>query len=151
MSLKVGDLLPNFTAKDANGNLFDSQSVIGVKPVVIYFYPKDETPGCTLQACAFRDQYQDFIDMGADVIGISSDSDTSHRRFIAKYQLPFTLLSDSDKQLRKLFGVPNAVFGLLPGRVTYVSDATGKIILIFDSVNAVKHIPKAKEALKKIF
>jgi peroxiredoxin Q/BCP len=150
MALKVGDRVPYFTAKDTNGNLFDSTSILVKKPVVIYFYPKDETPGCTLQACAFRDQYQDFKDMGAEVIGISSDSETSHRRFIAKYQLPFTLLSDSDKQLRKLFGVPNAVFGLLPGRVTYVADATGKIFLIFDSVNAVKHIPKAKEALKKI-
>jgi len=150
MSLKVGDTIPHFQAKDANGDLFESHVVVGVKPVVIYFYPKDETPGCTMQACAFRDQYQDFKDMGAEVIGISSDSETSHKRFIAKYQLPFVLLSDNDKKLRSLFGVPNAVFGLLPGRVTYVADAKGKIVMIFDSMNAVKHIPKAKEALKKI-
>lgn len=150
MSVKVGDIIPVFKAKDANGDFFDSQSVVGVKPVVIYFYPKDETPGCTMQACAFRDQYQDFKDLGAEVIGVSSDSETSHKRFIAKYQLPFTLLSDGDKKLRTLFGVPKAVFGLLPGRVTYVADAKGKVVMIFDSVNAVKHIPKAKEALKKI-
>ncbi|MFN3640373.1 MAG: peroxiredoxin [Flavobacterium sp.] len=150
MSLKVGDTIPHFQAKDANGDVFDSHSIIGIHPVVIYFYPKDETPGCTLQACAFRDQYQDFKDMGAEVIGISSDSETSHKRFIAKYQLPFILLTDGDKKLKKLFGVPNALFGLIPGRVTYVADVQGRIVMIFDSVNAVKHIPKAKEALKKL-
>lgn len=81
MELKVGDKIPNFTAKDTTGADFDSQTLVGVKPLVIYFYPKDNTPGCTTQACSFRDQYEDFKDLGADVIGISSDSVTSHQQF----------------------------------------------------------------------
>ena len=80
-------------------------SIIGKKPVVFYFYPKDNTPGCTAQACSFRDQYEDFKDLGAEVIGISSDSIASHEKFIQKYKLPFILLSDSDKKIRNLFGV----------------------------------------------
>ena len=118
MAIQVGDVVPQFSAVDAQGTLFDSASVIGKKPVVLYFYPKDNTPGCTAQACSFRDQYEDFLDLGAEVIGISSDGLASHQKFTAQYQLPFLLLSDTDKKIRKLFGVPTAFFGLLPGRVT---------------------------------
>ena len=150
MSLKIGDIVPNFTAKDNNGELFESQSVLGRKPLVIYFYPKDNTPGCTTEACSFRDQYEDFKDLGAEVIGISSDSVKSHHKFAAKYKLPFILLSDQDKRLRKLFGVRNNLFGLLPGRVTYIIDKNGLVISIFDSANAAKHIPKALETVKEL-
>jgi peroxiredoxin Q/BCP len=151
MGLKVGDKIPNFTAKDTNGNDFDSQDVIGTKPLVIYFYPKDNTPGCTAQACSFRDQYEDFKDLGAEVIGISSDSVASHQKFTQQFQLPFILLSDQDKKIRKLFGVSSGLFGILPGRVTYVADKTGTIIMIFDSsMMATRHIPKALEAIRKI-
>ena len=150
MKLKVGDTIPHFTAKDANGTDFDSQNMVGQKPLVIYFYPKDNTPGCTVQACSFRDQYEDFKDVGAEVIGISSDSVTSHGNFAKEYKLPFILLSDNDKKIRKLFGVPAGMFGLLPGRVTYVIDKNGIIQLIFDSMLAAKHIPKALEAIKKL-
>jgi peroxiredoxin Q/BCP len=150
MELKVGDSIPNFTAKDTNGNDFDSKNVVGHKPLVIYFYPKDNTPGCTAQACSFRDQYEDFKDLGAEVIGISSDSADSHQKFAKQYQLPFILLSDSDKKIRKLFGVPGGMFGLLPGRVTYVTDENGVIQMIFDSMLATKHIPKALSAIKKL-
>ena len=150
MKLKVGDTIPHFTAKDANGTDFDSQNMVGQKPLVIYFYPKDNTPGCTVQACSFRDQYEDFKDLGAEVIGISSDSVTSHGNFAKEYKLPFILLSDNDKKIRKLFGVPAGMFGLLPGRVTYVIDKNGIIQLIFDSMLAAKHIPKALEAIKKL-
>ena len=150
MELKVGDSIPNFTAKDTNGNDFDSKNVVGHKPLVIYFYPKDNTPGCTAQACSFRDQYEDFKDLGAEVIGISSDSADSHQKFAKQYQLPFILLSDSDKKIRKLFGVPGGMFGLLPGRVTYVTDKNGVVQMIFDSMLATKHIPKALEAIKKL-
>jgi peroxiredoxin Q/BCP len=151
MGLKVGDKIPNFTAKDTNGNDFDSQDVIGTKPLVIYFYPKDNTPGCTAQACSFRDQYEDFKDLGAEVIGISSDSVASHQKFIQQFQLPFILLSDHDKKIRRLFGVPSGLFGILPGRVTYVTDKAGTIIMIFDSsIMATRHIPKALEAIRKI-
>lgn len=149
MELAIGDQIPNFKAKDTDGNDFDSQDLVGHKPLVIYFYPKDNTPGCTAQACSFRDQYEDFKDLGAEVIGISSDSVDSHQKFAAHYKLPFILLSDGDKKIRKLFGVPSYVFGLIPGRVTYVADKEGKIIMIFDSIKAGNHIPKALEAVKK--
>jgi thioredoxin-dependent peroxiredoxin len=150
MALQIGDKIPNFTAKDTHGNDFDSQKVVGKKPLVIYFYPKDNTPGCTAQACSFRDQYEDFTDLGAEVIGISSDSEKSHEKFATRYKLPFILLSDPDKKIRKLFGVPSGMLGLLPGRVTYVVDKNGIIQLIFDSMMATKHIPKALEAIKKL-
>jgi thioredoxin-dependent peroxiredoxin len=150
MTLQIGDKIPNFTAKDTHGNDFDSQNIVGQKPLVIYFYPKDNTPGCTAQACSFRDQYEDFTDLGAEVIGISSDSEKSHEKFVARYKLPFILLSDNDKKIRKLFGVPSGMLGLLPGRVTYVADKNGIIQLIFDSMMATKHIPKALEAIKKL-
>lgn len=150
MGLKVGDVIPNFKAKDANGNDFDSQNIVGKKPLVIYFYPKDNTPGCTAEACSFRDQYEDFKDLGAEVIGISSDSVSSHQQFSEQYKLPFILLSDNDKKIKALFGVPSGLFGLLPGRVTYVTDKNGVIQMIFDSVLATKHIPKALQAIKKL-
>ena len=148
--LKVGDTIPRFTAKDAGGIDFDSTSIVGQKPLVIYFYPKDNTPGCTAEACSFRDLYEDFTDLGAEVIGISSDSTASHQKFVKQYKLPFILLSDADKKIRRLFGVPTGLFGLLPGRVTYVTDKNGVIQMIFDSVLATKHIPKALEAIKKL-
>ena len=150
MDLKVGDKIPNFKAKDTNGNDFDSQNLVGLKPLVIYFYPKDNTPGCTAQACSFRDQYEDFKDLGAEVIGISSDSIASHQEFTEHYKLPFLLLSDSDKKIKKLFGVHSKILGLLPGRVTYVADKNGIIQLIFDSMLATKHMSKALETVKRL-
>jgi thioredoxin-dependent peroxiredoxin len=150
MALQIGDKIPNFTAKDTHANDFDSQNIVGKKPLVIYFYPKDNTPGCTAQACSFRDQYEDFTDLGAEVIGISSDSEKSHEKFATRYKLPFILLSDNDKKIRKLFGVPSGMLGLLPGRVTYVADKNGIIQLVFDSIMATKHIPKALEAIKNL-
>lgn len=150
MALELGDKIPDFSAKDRFGNNFDSSSVVDIKPVVIYFYPKDNTPGCTTQACSFRDQYQDFKDLGAEVIGISSDSIVSHEKFARKHNLPFILLSDKDKKIRKLFGVKPNLLGLIPGRVTYVVDQKGIIQLIFDSMSATNHIPKALETIKKI-
>ena len=150
MALKVGDKIPDFTATDNNGQTFDSKAFIGIKPVVIYFYPKDNTPGCTAQACSFRDQYQDFKDLGAEVIGISSDSEASHEKFSKQYKLPFILLSDKNKNIRNQFGVKGDMFGLIPGRVTYVADKNGIVKMIFDSVLATKHIPKALEAIKRL-
>lgn len=148
MTLKIGNKVPSFVAIDANGTSFDSNDIIGKKPVVIYFYPKDNTPGCTLQACGFRDSYEDFIELGAEVIGISSDTVSSHKKFTNQYQLPFILLSDSDKKIRKLFGVPHKLFGLLPGRVTYIINKKGIITMIFDSFMATKHISIAIKSLK---
>lgn len=150
MALKVGDRVPEFSLKDQHGNDFHSNQCIGKKAVVLYFYPKDDTPGCTAQACSFRDQYEDFLALNAEVIGVSGDSEKSHQKFSQKHQLPFTLLSDSNKELRKLFGVPTNLLGLLPGRVTYVMDEKGIIRMIFDHMMAQKHLPKALDFLKTL-
>ena len=150
MPLKVGDKIPNFAAIDTNGDLFDSNEIIGKKPVVIYFYPKDNTRVCTEQACSFRDQYEDFKALGAEIIGISSDSLKSHVSFANKYRLPFILLSDFDKKIRKAFGVPNDLLGLIPGRVTYVADKNGIVMLVFNSMSGKIHIQKALQILKRM-
>ena len=147
MALKIGDKIPSFTSIDSKGNSFDIKEYIG-KPLVIYFYPKDDTPGCTIQACTFRDKYEDFKALGAEVIGISSDSLKSHQKFASRYKLPFILLSDFDKKIRIQFGVPNDFLGLIPGRATYVIDKNGVVQLIFDSTSAKIHIEKALEILK---
>lgn len=148
MALKVGDKLPNFKAKDTNGNLFDSQDYIGKQALVIYFYPKDETKVCTAQACSFRDNYEEFKDLGAEIIGISADSVQSHVKFKSKFNLPFILLSDNDKKLRKLFGVEND-FLIIPGRQTFVVDKNGFIIMVFNSMSGTIHIEKALKVLKR--
>lgn len=150
MTLKKGDLLPNFTSTTTDGAIFNAEDYIGKKALVIYFYPKDDTRVCTEQACSFRDNYEDFKALGAEVIGVSSDSVVSHQKFIKKYKLPFILLSDSDKKLRKIFGVPNDLLGLLPGRVTYVIDVKGKVQLVFNSMSGKIHIEKALEILKRM-
>jgi peroxiredoxin Q/BCP len=147
MALQVGDKIPFFTAIDSNGNSFEVWDYIG-QPMVIYFYPKDDTPGCTIQACTFRDQYEDFKTLGAEVIGISSDSLSSHKKFASRYKLPFILLSDTNKKIRTAFGVPNDFLGLLPGRATYVIDKNGIVQFVFDSTLAKIHITKALKVLK---
>jgi peroxiredoxin Q/BCP len=149
MELKIGDKLPHFISIDTNGNEFDSKNYIGKQPLVIYFYPKDDTPGCITQACSFRDYYQEFQELGAEVIGISSDTVQSHVKFKSKFNLPFILLSDNDKKLRKLFGVANSLF-IIPGRETFVIDKTGNVVLIFNSMSAKVHITKALSMLKKM-
>jgi peroxiredoxin Q/BCP len=119
--------------------------------IVVYFYPKDETAGCTKQACAFRNSYQDFKHAGAEVIGISSDSSSSHKDFAVNHKLPFILLSDRNGEFRKKVGVPTNLLGLLPGRVTYIIDSSGIIQYVFNSqLNVEKHITEALNAIKKI-
>nr|WP_294935865.1 peroxiredoxin [uncultured Flavobacterium sp.] len=145
--IKVGDTLPLFGAKDQHGNDFYVASVLHKKVLVIYFYPKDDTPGCTKQACFFRDQYEEFRDLGAEVIGISGDNIQTHHKFATEYKLPFVLLSDKDKSLRKLFGVPTNLLGLVPGRVTYVVDKEGIVRMVFESMNAESHFSKVLEAI----
>ncbi|MBP8157792.1 MAG: peroxiredoxin [Flavobacterium sp.] len=149
MALQVGDKAPHFSAIDTNANVFKSDIVVGKKAFVIYFYPKDDTRVCTEQACSFRDQYEDFKSLDAEVIGVSSDSVKSHQKFTNQYKLPFILLSDVDKKLRKLFGVPNDLLGLIPGRVTYVVDKNGIIQLVFNSMSGKIHIEKALQILKR--
>lgn len=149
MAVKVGDTAPDFTLSSQSGASVSLKDLHG-KCVVLYFYPKDDTPGCTKESCAFRDQYQVFIDAGAEVIGVSADSPESHQRFAAKYQLPFTLLSDPGNQVRKLYGVP-ATLGLLPGRVTYIIDREGIVQHIFNSqFNFQGHVEEALKTLQQI-
>ncbi len=150
MSLQVGDRVPDFTLTSATGETISLADFRGKKPVVVYFYPKDDTPGCTAESCAFRDSYQVFQDMGAEVIGISGDSVDSHRKFADKYQLPFILLSDSQNTVRKQFGVPATLF-VLPGRVTYVIDKEGIVRHVFNSMMDFKaHVDEALNTLKSL-
>jgi thioredoxin-dependent peroxiredoxin len=148
--LKIGDKLPLFGAKDQNGNDFYIDSILKKRVLVIYFYPKDDTPGCTKQACFLRDHYEEFKAIGAEVVGISGDSVPAHKKFASKYDLPFILLSDGDKSLRKLFGVKSNIFGLLPGRVTYVVDLNGTIQMIFDDMNASNHLEITVQKVKSL-
>ena len=146
----VGDRAPDFALPSASGEMVRLSDFVGKRNVVLYFYPKDETPGCTAEACAFRDSYEVFKDAGAEVIGVSSDSEESHQRFSAHYRLPFILLSDQGGAVRKRYDVP-ATFGLLPGRVTYVIDKQGIVRHIFSSqANIGKHISDALETLRTL-
>lgn len=149
--LNIGDKAPVFELKDQNGNTFKSNEIIGQEIVVLYFYPKDDTPGCTKEACSFRDNFEVFTDAGVRVIGISADDVESHKKFEEKYQLPFTLLADTENKVRDLFGVKSDLLGLLPGRVTYVIDQKGVISYIFDSqTNSEKHITESLAAIKRL-
>jgi thioredoxin-dependent peroxiredoxin len=151
MSIKFGDSCPIFTLKNQQNKLVSIDQFIGKHVLVIYFYPKDETPGCTKEACSFRDAHQDFEDMNCKVFGISSDSVKSHLNFANKYKLNFDLLADTHSSVRKLFGVSGNLFGLIPGRVTYVIDLDGKVAGIFSSLlNAVGHIEEAKKMVKNL-
>ena len=116
---------------------------------MIYFYPKDDSPGCTKEACSFRDQFEVFKEADAVIIGISGQSVKSHKEFAEKHRLNFTLLSDEGDKIRKQFGVPTNLLGLLPGRVTYIADKTGKVIFIFNSqTKATEHVDEALRILK---
>jgi peroxiredoxin Q/BCP len=148
MSLKVGENVPYFELKDQKSDLFKSDTVIGQKPAVVYFYPKDETPGCTAEACSFRDSYEDFKDLGAEVIGISSDSIGSHKRFAQRHSLSFILLADTKKVVQRLFKLPKILFGLYAKRITFVIDQTGKVVYVHDSILPTSHIKKALKAIK---
>jgi len=149
--LSVGSTIPQFSLKDQNGNSFDISSVIGKKNLVIYFYPKDDSPGCTKEACSFRDQFEVFTEADAVIIGISSQSVKSHKEFAEKYRLNYTLLSDEENQVRKLFGVPTNLLGLIPGRVTYVANKQGKVVYLFNSqIKAEQHVGEALKILKEL-
>lgn len=149
-SIGVGDTAPDFSKTTQNGDPISLSHFRGEKTVVLYFYPKDETPGCTAEACTFRDSFEDFVDAGAVVIGVSQDSDESHKRFAEHHRLPFLLVSDRDKSLQKAYGVPKTM-GLLPGRVTYVIDRNGVVQHVFSSqLNAAKHVKEALDVVKRL-
>lgn len=128
--VRVGDPAPDFTATTQDGSTLRLADYRGSQAVVIFFYPADDTPVCTKEACSFRDAYEDFRACGAEVIGISGDSAESHQRFAGKHQLSYPLISDRDGSIRKAFGVPK-LLGILPGRTTYVIDREGTVRLAF--------------------
>jgi len=147
MSATVGQPAPEFTLADQNGGSVSLSSLKGGW-VVVYFYPKDDTPGCTAESCSFRDSFEEFTDAGAKVVGISSDSVESHKAFATKHNLPFTLLADTDGSVRKAFGVGKTL-GLIPGRVTYVIDPEGVVRHKFSSQFKPKsHIDEALDVIK---
>ena len=147
--IRIGDKIPEFTLQNQDGEPVNIQDIIGKKTVVLYFYPKDDTPGCTKEACSFRDQYTVFQELGCEVIGISSDAPKAHKEFAIKYKLPFPLLADEKKEVRTLFGVPSSFLGLLPGRVTYIIDTEGIVRGIFNSqLNATQHIDEALKVVR---
>jgi len=146
--IKVGSKVPEFKLLDQSGKEFDSKDVVGKKKLVIYFYPKDETSGCTKEACSFRDQYEVFQKADAMIIGISGQSVESHKEFAENHKLPFTQLSDQDNKVRKLFGVRTSP---IPGRVTFVVDKTGTVVYVFDSLTqATKHVDEAVRVLSEM-
>lgn len=148
--MNIGDKLPSFSAKNQNGEEIKSEQLIG-NPFVLYFYPKNETRGCVKEACTFRDEYEDFLELGAQVIGVSADSVRSHQKFATHRNLPFVLLSDSDKSLRKKFQIKGDFFGLIPGRETFVFDPTGTCVMKFQSQTQwEEHIAQAKMKLKEL-
>ncbi|MEZ4407911.1 MAG: peroxiredoxin [Polyangiales bacterium] len=150
VGLAVGERAPDFTLNDQHGEPVTLSSFAGQKCVVLYFYPKDDTPGCTAESCSFRDHYAEFTDAGAEVIGVSSDSEASHKAFAEKHRLPFTLVSDAGGALRKRYGVPSTL-GLLPGRVTFVIDKEGVVRHVFNSqMEATRHIGEALAVLKRL-
>lgn len=142
--IQIGDRIPEFSLRNQDGNIVKITEYLGKKKIVIYFYPKDGSLSCTRQACFFRDLSDVFEETGAVVIGISQQSVESHKKFADGNNLNFNILSDSDNTVRKLFGVPSQLFGLIPGRVTYVADKSGKVVYIFDSQTAVqRHVDEA--------
>ncbi|MDS3862463.1 peroxiredoxin [Thermosynechococcaceae cyanobacterium BACA0444] len=142
--IKVGDPVPDISLPDAQGEIIRLRDFQGKKAIVLFFYPKSESPGCTIEACAFRDAYGIFQDLGAEVIGISDDSVAAQARFTTNQKLPFLVLSDKGNQARQAFGVPGALFGFLPGRVTYVIDQGGIVRHIFDSMlNFKAHVDES--------
>ena len=148
MKLKIGDPIPSFSLKDQNGNVRTSDML--KTSLVLFFYPKDDTPGCTIEACGFRDKYDLFKILGAEVWGISNGSIKSHLRFANKNKLQYPLLSDENNILRKKFGVPKKL-GFIEGRVTYIINSQGIIKHIFeDLLNGPAHIKEAVKALKKL-
>ena len=149
-NVRIGSKAPDFTLPSQSGEMVSLADFLDRKPVVLFFYPKDDTPGCTREACAFRDDHEEFGKIDAEVLGISSDSVESHRSFANKHRLPFTLLSDEGGKVRKLYGASNT-FGLLPGRVTYVMDEQGVIRHVFSSqLGSRRHVEEALKVLPSI-
>lgn len=151
MTLQAGDRAPDFSLTNRDGTPTTLSALLQEKAVVVYFYPRDETPVCTAQACGFRDAYQAFLDAGAEVVGISEDSEDSHRSFADHHRLPFLLVSDPDGRIGDAWGVKPSLFGLLKGRVTFVVDRQGVVRQVTQAqMSAGKHIKESLAALRAI-
>ena len=151
MNLKVGNKFPDFKLSDDNEEIYHLYKDGNTSFLVLYFYPKDETPGCTKQACYFKDYYDDFKEIDCEIIGISSDNETSHRSFKTNYNLPFKLLCDQDSKLRKEIQLPKDFFGLSPGRITFLLNSKNEILFIHRSSLKMKsHIKKVLDFLDEI-
>ncbi len=135
MPISVGEPAPEFSLSDENGKMHSLSQYRGQK-IVVYFYPKDDTPGCTKEACGIRDEFSSFVDNQIVVFGVSYDNASSHRKFKKKFDLPFHLLSDEDKSVSKLYGADGTFF---PSRKTYLIDEDGKLLKIYDKVNVLNH------------
>jgi peroxiredoxin Q/BCP len=150
VSVAVGERAPDFTLPALRGGQVSLSDFAGKKNVVLFFYPRDSSPGCTVEACTFRDAYDDFVGAGAEVIGISSDSIDSHAQFASKHGLQMQLLSDGDGQVRARYGI-KATLGMLPGRETFIVDRQGIVRHVFRSQMRVKkHVEEALDILKRI-
>ena len=149
LKLKVGDPAPNFEGPTSDGSKLGLKNFLGKKNVVLYFYPKDDTPGCTKEACSFRDNLQPIRDMGAEIIGVSLDSIQSHSKFASKYGLSFPLISDKDKRIANAYGALKDT-GTSTNRVTFVIDKTGKVAKVFPKVDVTKHTEEVVSALKEL-
>lgn len=144
--LGEGETAPDFSLPSQDGRIVKLSDFVDKNVVVLYFYPKDFTPGCTTEACAFRDSFEEFKDLGAQVIGVSSDSVESHKRFAQKHNLPFLLLSDIDHKVREAYGATKLAG--LPSRTTFVIDKKGVIRMVFESSSAKEHIEEAKKVVQ---
>lgn len=148
--MNVGDRAPEFTLNDQDGKPVSLAEFRDKQTVVVFFYPKDESPVCTIEACGFRDMTPSFAEVGAAVLGISSDDSAKHRAFADQYRLSFPLLADTDGEVRRAFGVPDMLW-LFPGRVTYVIDRDGIVRMIYDSqIRAQQHVERALEAARAL-
>ena len=147
----IGQPAPDFTTKAHDGFEFSSSKYKGQKNIILFFYPKDDSPGCTAEACSFRDFLQFFETANTLVVGISPDSHESHKAFAQKHGITYPLLSDKDGQISRLYQVPRDLLGLLPGRVTYVIDRNGIIRGVFRSaLQFKKHVEEAMRIISKL-
>jgi peroxiredoxin Q/BCP len=149
MKIRVGDVAPDFEGATADGTRLGLKDFIGKKSVVLYFYPKDDTPGCTKEACSFRDNLQPIRSLGAEIVGVSLDNVDFHKRFAAKYSLSFPFISDKDKRVAKAYGALRET-GASTNRVTFLIDREGKIARIFPKVDVTRHAQEVVAALKEL-
>jgi peroxiredoxin Q/BCP len=147
--VKEGDSAPDFAGPTYDGSTLGLKDFVGKKNVVLYFYPKDDTPGCTKEACSFRDNLDSVRRMGAEIIGVSLDSVESHKKFAAKYNLAFPLISDKAKRIAEAYGVLKDN-GTSASRVTFIIDKAGKVAKIFPKVDVTKHTEEVVAALKEL-